>query len=1149
MSSPDLFAGSLPAALHETPCQGELDTAVAPPQRDRTRVQRPESPDGRPRQAFRASGAIGADHVRRDAAIKVESAGKAEVERPGATEGSASDAGKEACSIEDVISMDALTDVEAQDICDLPVEQPTVTADEPVPPDAGAPAAGALSGGVLEHSQRIPKKLPPIVAVREDPGGGDQCSVKPIPTHSPDAESGSAPYTDPPTVAACLAEPIVKLKGMLGHGSIALDETLFSLESIAESHGKQQINVLLQNADAQGWALPLPGYAKMSIAAYVAYQRDSLSGQLSPHVTEKELRNDIRRRNYLASMESGEGRGKCGKHGRNGTTAKTGKTGRAGRLGKRRGGPGITAADEFRDASAKGGRQASRESGIRAASGPDAGGQGRGGARRSSAGRTVDVPRRPRTASMARGKVARQHAAGTLAVPSKKRKSADRVCSPALLCWPSASTSKLVAVNGALADGRHGKSLRTLKRVVARLEVSLAMNGSAAGMHQTVEDLNFVKAMPNGVADCETVLYSIGRSFVVAVYAKICGGAPRLLCMGPFDSSHAAADRLSLLSADILRQAAARIDACCEGPSAAEIQEGGAPRAAPRRPQNPSGGSGTCAHEGCLSLKAFLEGDMAVLRDHREGGKKRCGPRLASDAPGASSASCRCDATAPEFIATDVEETKSPQDSRLRPTHKVQCSGSSERRRRRDFVRIGGKGSSSCRTGSSARSKSRLVLFGSNVDIGTWHEHLAELRKKLPPWLLWQGRHDLLSFLRQDVEGMNTPQMYMKVGGAWTGGHEENNRFRSVNMNHGPAACEWWAVHGDYSERVRHLVLSEYGVDIYSVEGQWMPSEAWFIQHEIPVMRTLQEAGDLITLQGCTLHWVRAVGPCVCSSWNYSVFGVSDVDSALARYELNSTLRPPMQNMVPMKTLFADFAAWCVKLAKDGRSEVPHAAAAGAKGRGLHGATPAELLGVAGQVHVDLAAAEYAPSDAWPHLKLLVRVVPESLLRVCSAQLGAALEDVRRDYEQIDRLGFELEKEPPGAAVLHCEGSNCNSELFQYFFLCEDCLSHQGCASKTPYNAPGRADAKASGRALQTSKPRNAIESREMNRYTPHIAYTCKLCLFRHQDGPDGHARRGHKFVAMEKKPLEELAALREDLDSILRCYVRPVASCSPGRC
>jgi hypothetical protein len=59
--------------------------------------------------------------------------------------------------------------------------------------------------------------------------------------------------------------------------------------------------------------------------------------------------------------------------------------------------------------------------------------------------------------------------------------------------------------------------------------------------------------------------------------------------------------------------------------------------------------------------------------------------------------------------------------------------------------------------------------------------------------------------------------------GAWTGGHEENCRFRSANCNHGPGQSEWFAVEAEYTASLRTKLLETHNVDIYATEGNWIP--------------------------------------------------------------------------------------------------------------------------------------------------------------------------------------------------------------------------------------------------------------------------------------------------------------------------------------
>ena len=56
----------------------------------------------------------------------------------------------------------------------------------------------------------------------------------------------------------------------------------------------------------------------------------------------------------------------------------------------------------------------------------------------------------------------------------------------------------------------------------------------------------------------------------------------------------------------------------------------------------------------------------------------------------------------------------------------------------------------------------------------------------------------MLSHVGHTILGMNTVQLYMKVPGCRTPGHQENNNFCSVNINIGPGDCEWFGVPEEY---------------------------------------------------------------------------------------------------------------------------------------------------------------------------------------------------------------------------------------------------------------------------------------------------------------------------------------------------------------
>ena len=199
-----------------------------------------------------------------------------------------------------------------------------------------------------------------------------------------------------------------------------------------------------------------------------------------------------------------------------------------------------------------------------------------------------------------------------------------------------------------------------------------------------------------------------------------------------------------------------------------------------------------------------------------------------------------------------------------------------------------------------------LVKYCVNVDMRKWDRYRRLLKTCLPRFLLCQEDDDILRFVRQDIEGMTSPQLYIKVPGVWTGGHEENLRFRSINCAHGSGASIWYAVAPEHSKQLRKVVQTECGVDIYEDEGRYFPSVKFLRSHGIPVMMGIQEPGDVVVLKGGTQHWVRSLGHGINTSWNFGLGTLEQLQTAFERYEINKNVKR-VDNIVPMKMLLIDY--------------------------------------------------------------------------------------------------------------------------------------------------------------------------------------------------------------------------------------------------
>uniref|UniRef100_A0A8B9ECM9 [histone H3]-trimethyl-L-lysine(27) demethylase n=1 Tax=Anser cygnoides TaxID=8845 RepID=A0A8B9ECM9_ANSCY len=179
----------------------------------------------------------------------------------------------------------------------------------------------------------------------------------------------------------------------------------------------------------------------------------------------------------------------------------------------------------------------------------------------------------------------------------------------------------------------------------------------------------------------------------------------------------------------------------------------------------------------------------------------------------------------------------------------------------------------------------QIIKFGTNIDLSDakrWKPQLQELLK-LPAFMRVSSTGNMLSHVGHTILGMNTVQLYMKVPGSRTPGHQENNNFCSVNINIGPGDCEWFAVH-------------EHGVDYLT--GSWWPILEDLYRSNIPVYRFIQRPGDLVWINAGTVHWVQATGWCNNIAWNVGPLTAYQYQLALERYEWNEVKN--VKSIVPM---------------------------------------------------------------------------------------------------------------------------------------------------------------------------------------------------------------------------------------------------------
>ncbi|KAM7397712.1 hypothetical protein PAMA_005841 [Pampus argenteus] len=199
--------------------------------------------------------------------------------------------------------------------------------------------------------------------------------------------------------------------------------------------------------------------------------------------------------------------------------------------------------------------------------------------------------------------------------------------------------------------------------------------------------------------------------------------------------------------------------------------------------------------------------------------------------------------------------------------------------------------------GSEPKTVGKIIKFGTNIDLSDpkrWKPQLQELLK-LPAFMRVESSNNMLSHVGHTILGMNTVQLYMKVPGSRTPGHQENNNFCSVNINIGPGDCEWFAVHEHYWSAINKF-CEKHRVDYLT--GSWWPVLEDLYSSNIPVYRFIQRPGDLVWINAGTVHWVQAVGWCNNIAWNVGPLNSYQYQLALERFEWNEVKK--VKSIVPM---------------------------------------------------------------------------------------------------------------------------------------------------------------------------------------------------------------------------------------------------------
>lgn len=224
-------------------------------------------------------------------------------------------------------------------------------------------------------------------------------------------------------------------------------------------------------------------------------------------------------------------------------------------------------------------------------------------------------------------------------------------------------------------------------------------------------------------------------------------------------------------------------------------------------------------------------------------------------------------------------------------------------------------------SGSSSNGKKKnktkpapkMLRFGTNIDLSDenkWRSQLQELQK-LPPFARIVSAANMLSHMGPTILGMNAVQLYMKVPGVRSPGHQANNNFCRANINIGPGECEWFVVPEAYWGTIYALCEKH---NINYLHATWWPVLDELQRENVPVYRFIQRPGDLVWINSGSVYWTHTIGWCNNVAWNVGPLTAKQYQLSVERYEWNKM--QGYKSTVPMVHL-----SW--KLAKHIRVSEP----------------------------------------------------------------------------------------------------------------------------------------------------------------------------------------------------------------------------------
>ena len=132
-----------------------------------------------------------------------------------------------------------------------------------------------------------------------------------------------------------------------------------------------------------------------------------------------------------------------------------------------------------------------------------------------------------------------------------------------------------------------------------------------------------------------------------------------------------------------------------------------------------------------------------------------------------------------------------------------------------------------------------------------------ELERKISPIIFSNKNENALKYA--GYASKNHSFITLTNHNSFFGGNEQECRFVTFNLNHGPEENVWYGVNSNDAPKFRKIVKNQHNLDIFSKEIDWFSEIEFFCKNRINLFYGKTQKGDIILIGLGCLYWYKYI--------------------------------------------------------------------------------------------------------------------------------------------------------------------------------------------------------------------------------------------------------------------------------------------------